>query len=263
MKLNVLLALTDQLKTKYKGMVNDYTKFFKDSGAFIGAKFTYEPRPETIDDPSKRGIKRVVTTVDEKFEYFTKETSEFVDALFSQEATNASGLVNARLIVNGDDWGLYSSLELLRLKSLIESSDLANLEQMLSRIPVRKEDIVWEACTEPEYQGRTIFQTPIITSVAKTTEKESYILTDPNVQSGNAKSYTPQIAVKTTIKELGDQTQQTFSGEWSHYQRAMTLKRKNDLLIACVKALKECNETEAIKSELTGERIFKYLFYGE
>jgi len=261
MKLNILLAVTDALRIKYKNMVNDYTKFFKDSGgAFIGAKHTYEAKPDTIDDPARRGIKRVVTTVDEKFDYFIAESKEFIDALFAQERTNAMGFANADLVVDGVVWGNFSSLELLRLKSLIEASDLGNLEQMLSRIPVRKEDVNWHECTEPEYEERAIFQSPLVTGTAKTTIKEQYILADPNVQSGNAKTYTPQIGIKTTTQELGDYTTQTFSGEWTHKQRALTLKRRNTLLLAVTKALKECNEVEAAISGMDAERIFNYLF---
>ncbi len=36
MKLNVLLAITDALRTKYKNMVGNYTKFFmKSQGSFF------------------------------------------------------------------------------------------------------------------------------------------------------------------------------------------------------------------------------------
>jgi hypothetical protein len=262
MKLNVLLATTDVLRTKFKGMVNDYTIFFnKSGGAFLGSKATYEPREGTVDEPSKRGVRRLVTTVDEKINYFVNESKGFVDALFSQEKTNALGDAQADLVVNGTNWGTFTSLELLRLKSLLEAGDLGNLEKMIEVIPVRKEDAIWKISEDPEYTEREgIWESPLLRGVQKTTEKEQYILQDPNVMSGNAKSYTPQIGVRNITRELGAYSAQVFSGEWSHVQRAGVLKRRSDLIVAVVKALKECNECEAEKSTLTAEKIFNYLF---
>ena len=264
MKLNVLLALTDQLRSKYKNMVKDFTKFFTDGqSAFLGEKNTYEPRKDTIDDPSKKKVTKVVTTVDEKLEWFIKESEQFVDALFSQEKTNAAGIACAELIVDGVSWGKFTSLELLRLKSLLEGSDLENLEKMLREIPVRSESIVWEPTTNEEYKDRKIFETPKISGIARTTEKVEYVLEDPNLKYGIPNNYAAKTSVKTVPIEIGDYTMQKFSGEWSHRERAMTLKRRTDLITAVVMALKVCNDVEQISSELTGKRIFSYLFYGE
>ena len=43
----------------------------------------------------------------------------------------------------------------------------------------------------------------------------------------------------------------------------MALKRRGDLLTATIAALKECNDCEAVKSELTAERIFGFIFKGQ
>lgn len=261
MRLNVLLSLTDTLRIKFKGMVNDHTKFYKGSqGAFTGTKATYVPREGTIDEPSKRGLRKVVTTVDEKIDYFIKESALFIDSLLSQERTNAEGGAIAELVVSEVSWGTFTSLELLRLKSLLESSDLGNLETMIRQIPVRADELVWDKSVDPEYTDRDIWETPKISGIAKGSAKENYILTDPNVQSGNAKSYTPQLGVRTNIIELGDFTAQNFSGAWSHKKRAGALKRRNDLIVAVVQALKECNECESVKSGLTAEKIFGFIF---
>lgn len=264
MKLNVLLALTDQLRSKYKNMVSDFTKFFENSqSAFLGEKNTYIPREGAIDDSSKRKHTKVVTTVDEKFDWFIKESEQFVDALFSQEKTNATGVAAAELIVDGKSWGKFTSLELLRLKSLLENSDLESLEKMLKQIPVRSESIVWEPTTNEEYRNRKIFETPQVSGISRTTEKIEYVLEDPNLKYGVPGNYSPKTSVKTIPIEIGDYTTQKFSGEWSHYERAMTLKRRNDLITAVVVALKVCNDVEQVSSELTAKKIFKYLFYGE
>jgi len=262
LKLNVLLAITDALRVKFKNMVADHTKFYsKSQGSFKGAKATYVAREGCLDDMSKRGFTRVVTTVDEKISYFIKESREFIDALFSQEKTNASGLAIADLVVDGKSWGVFTSLELLRLKSLIESAELGSIESMLSSIPVRSDAEIWNKTTNVEYDGREIWESPLLSGVSKTSTKEEYILADPNLSKVTG-TYTPKTSLKTITQEVGDYTVQEFSGEWSHRERAGALKRRNDLLIAVTKALKESNECEVVKSDLTAERIFEYIFKG-
>lgn len=256
-KLNVLLAKTDALAAYYKGQVNDYGKFFSSKqGAFKGEKKTYTPREDTIDDTSKRGIVKVQTTVTEKLEWFKENAREYVDALFAQEATNASGNAKAELIVDGESWGEFTSLELLRLKSLVEAG---GLHSVLENIPVRSDSEVWEKTDDEDYSGREIYESELIKGVNKTTEKENYILKDPNVDASSP-NYNPTVATKTTIVELGDYTHQKFTGEWSQRQKAEVLQRRAKLLVAITESLKKANEAEVVSSELSADKIFGYLF---
>jgi hypothetical protein len=261
MKLNVLLAKTDHLASSFRKSIEDYLIYFKNKQTdFRGERKTYEPRPGSIDIPGKRENKVVVTTVDEKLRWLEENSKEFIDALFSLEASNAAGLAKCELIVDGEDFGVLSSLELLRLKSLLENG---TLEQMYSNIPVRSDSEIWNENTNEMYVGRSVFETPKISGVEKSTEKESYILHDPNIKEFKEGShYAPQIATKNTVIELGDYSFQRFSGEWSHRQRAELLKRRTRLLTAVIEALKICNEAEAISSPVTSEKIFRYLHKG-
>lgn len=264
-KLNVLLAITDSLKGKYKRMVEDFTKFFKGSqGAFLGEKSTYTPKDGMIDEPSKRKYVKVITTVSEKINWFINESEEFIDSLFSQEKTNALGKATADLIVDGKNWGNFTSLELLRLKSLLESGDTGNIEDLLANIPVYSDSQIWEKCNLEEYTGRDILQSPMVQGTSKSTIKEEYILEDPNLSRlGPQAAYNPKTSMRTTVIDVGDYTNQYFNGQWSQRERAMALKRRGDLLTATIAALKECNDCEAVKSELTAERIFGFIFKGQ
>lgn len=259
MKLNSLLAVTDSLRAAYKSMIADYTKYFnKSQGAFLGCQNTYQPREGAIDEPSKRKLIKVVTTVEEKFDYLQKNSKEFINALFSQEKTNGSGAAKATLTVDGEEWGEFTSLELLRLKSLLESNDLGDINGMLSVIPVRSDAEIWEKSNNELYEGREIYETPKLEGISKTTEKKEYILEDPNLKPGM--DYRPQKAMKTVPMEIGDYTTQNFSGEWSQRKRAAALKNRQVLLTATIKALKECNDCEAVDSQLTADRIFGFIF---
>ncbi len=256
LKLHILLAKTDVLAAQFKGALKDYIGFFKNKqGAFRGERKTYEANPGTVDEVSRRGNVLVQTTVDEKLEWFTENNSEYINALFSQEKTNSCGIAKAELIVDGESWGEFTSLELLRLKTLLESSDLKG---MYGNIPVRSDAEEWNETDAEMYQGRAIFESPKNTYTNKTTIKESYILEDPNVSKTTA-NYTPQVAQKNIIQELGQGSIQRFSGEWSHRQRAEVLKRISALHLAVVQALKAANDVEVVESEMTAEKLFDYL----
>lgn len=261
-KLNVLLAKTEHSSGSYKKMVADYLAFFKgQQGQFRGIKKTYTPNPDTVDIPSERGAIKVVTTVGEKLAWFEDTAKEHINNLFAVEATNASGEATATLVVDGVTFGIFTSLELLRLKSLLED---ANLEAMYANIPVRSDSEIWDANTQEEYSDREILQSPLQEGIKKSIMKTQYILEDPNVQHlKDASRYVPQVASKDTVLELGKYTVQGFSGESTHRKRAEILKRRSKLLSAVVEALKTANEAETVQSQLTAEKLFSYLHRGE
>jgi len=262
MKLNVLLAKTDHLAGIFKKGLEEYTKFFKGSqGSFKGEKKTYEPRPTTIDIPGNRSNTLVVTTVTEKLNYLEENSTDYLDSLFAQEKTNSSGVAIAELKVDGISFGKLTSMELLRLKGILENG---TLKEMYEHIPVRSDSETWVETNNPMYSGRDIFEGPMQSGVAKSTQKESFILTDPNIgKMGDSQNYIPQIATKDTIIELGDYTYQKFSGEASHLMRANILNRRSKLLTAVIEALKIANEVESEKSELTSKKLFGYLHRGK
>lgn len=259
-KLHVLLAKTDMLSKTWTTLLENYISFFSSKqGAFRGELKTYEPKTGQLDKPEERGNTIVITTVDEKLQYLEENTADYIDALMSQEATNASGTVKADLYVDGKSLGQYSALELLRLKTLIESR---TFKDMYENIPVHTENEIWNPTTFEQYRGRSIKEGVLQSSVVRTSEKESYILPDPNIKEGKAGNYQPQLGTKTTIIELGNATRQKFTGEWSHRQRAEVLGRRSKLLVALTEALKVANEAETVASEMTATKLFAYLHRG-
>jgi hypothetical protein len=262
-KLHVLLAKTEHLASPFKAMLRDFKEFFTNKqSSFRGVRKTYEPFPDTADEPSMRGNVIVVTTVKEKLEWLEENSRDYIDNLFSVEATNASGTACAELKVDNISFGTLSSLELLRLKSLLE---MENFEQMYANIPVRSDSEIWDiAESDPFYDGRDIWRKPLIGAVRKTTLKESYILPDPNIKElKDTSKYNPVVSSKDTIKELGTYTVQEFSGEYSHLQRASILRRRSKLLNAVIEALKVSNDCEVINSQMTSKKLFSYLHEGK
>ena len=261
-KLSILLGKTDHLSKSFKATIADYLQFFKGKqSAFRGIRKTYEPRPGTVDSPGDRESKLISTTVKEKLDYLVDANREYIDALFAQEATNAANVARAKLVVDGKDMGEYSSLELLRLKSIIENGEF---ERMYSEIPVRADDEAWSLSTDENYLNKEVFEGTVQSGIKKSIIKESFILPDPNItQLKDSSSYKPQLGQKDTVIELGDYSIQKFTGEWSHRQRAELLGRRTKLLSAVIEALKTANEAESVSSQMTADKLFGYLHEGK
>lgn len=261
LKLHVVLAKTDQGAGPFKAIQADYLKFFKDEqGKFKGIRKTYEPRPGTADLPSMRESRQVVTTVDEKLSWLTDSMADHIDNMLTVAATNASGRVKTTLTVDDISFGSLSSMELLEMKNLLEKGDFL---QMYSHIPVRSDADIWNASKDDQYKERAVYESDMKKGTQTTTDKESYILPDPNIGGMSAAQYKPQVAEKTTVREIGDYTYQTFTGEYSTRQKAEILQRRTKLLSAITEALKIANEAETVDSSLKGKAFLNYLHYGK
>ncbi len=264
MKLSALLAKTDSLSPVFINEIKAYQAFFKNSqSAFQGEKKTYDPAPNTVDVPNLRGETKVQTTVKEKLDYFTKTHSDYLQTTLDQEATNASGGVKVDLIVGGKSFGKFSSMELLKLQSLFGNPEF---KHMLEAVPVRSDAKRWQPIsnTESEYYNREIVESPEVSQPNRTTEKEQYIMRDPNFEGKtDMTGYVPREGVKNTTVHLGVGTTQNFSGEWTQHKKAEILGRRTAFLTAIKIALKECNDIEAMKSEGKAEEILSWMFFGE
>lgn len=262
LRLNTLLAKTEYSAAQFKKLVTDYIAFFKGKqGEFKGIRKTYAPRENVVDEPSMRGITKVVTTVEEKLVWLEETAGEHIDNLFSVESTNASGVARASLVVEGVDFGSLSSLELLRLKSLLESGDF---ESMYANIPVRDDSSEWELTREEMYEGKEVYEGIRLSGIKKSIVKRPRILKDPNIDPTKENSrYAPQVVTDDEILELGDYTIQHFSGEATHRERAEILRRRSKLLSAVIEALKVANEAVAKESSLTSKKLFGYLHKGK
>lgn len=262
MKMNTLLASVDHKSSMASKLITDYILFFKgNQGSFKGSKKTFSPRDGFADQPDKRENKQVVTTVNEKLDWFNSNIIPYLNELFSVESTNSIGAAKVELKVGNISFGHLTALELMRLKNFLTNQPLC---KMYENIPVREDKEVWSKTNDPEYQGREIYETKMVEGVTRTTTKRQEILLDPNLDKLKDPSrYTPQVTTIDKIEETGDYTAQIFSGEWSHRERAELLKRKSDLLGAVIKALKEVNDIESSPSDLDAELLIRYLHTGK
>lgn len=261
MKMNTLLAVADQKMTRYTAMISDYLNFFKkEQGQFKGIKKTFTAREGFVDQPNMRENKSIVTTVDEKMNWFIERSVEYLDDQFTIDSTNSKGAEKVELIVDGVSFGNLTALELMRLKTIITNSTLENL---FKEIPVRSETEYWGESENLEYSGRNVYETRVIEGTTKTTTKSARILPDPNIDKlKDTSKYIPQVVQDEKQEITGDYTIQSFSGEWSHRKRAELLRRKSLFLDAIVKALKEVNDIEVVKSEFNSGKMLQYIING-
>ncbi len=261
-KMNAMLAVVEQSASQCtKNLKELATCFKKDTGEFLGVKKTYTAREGYADDPSKRGYKRAVYTVDEKIEALQKELMAHLADLFSIERTNSIGAAKVPLVVEGRDFGELTAIELMRLKSFLMREEF---EQIYNAIPVRSDAEEWTRTTDSDYEGREIWETPLIKGVAKTSENEEIILKDPNLNPENLPAnYVAKTTIKRKTVEVGDYTAQTFSGEWNSRQRSELLRRRAVLFKAVIEALKVVNDVEAISSDIQVEALLNYIHYGK
>lgn len=265
MKQHVLLAKTEHSGAQFRELVKGYVKTFKDNQSnesiFRGIRQTYQAKEGFLDEPSKRGFRPVRNTVPEYLEYLEKTSNEYVSNLFALEATNASGTATARLVVDGEDFGELTTLELLRLKSFLDHQELNTLYQSL---PVRPDNQMWKESDDEEFRGKPVWATQLFENPHRTTLKEPFILKDPNIEFvKDGKGYQPQVQYRDTPIIMGEQQVQWFSGEISHRERADILERLTKLKGAVKEALAKANEVEIVPSPLTGQKVFGYLRTGK
>lgn len=262
LKMNTLLAKLDHSTANINSCISDfYTLFKQRSNFFRGEKKTFKAREGFLDESSRIGNTQIITTVDEKLQWFEPQLINYLNELFSVEATNSKGAKTVELVVNGQSFGHLTALDLMRLKNFLTNSPLIT---MYSEIPTRSDSEIWEECTDDEYDGRNIYQTEIQRGTTRTTETEEVILKDPNLDPQHLpNNYQAKTTVKKKIVETGDYTYQKFTGEWTQRQRAELLRRRSELLAAVIEALKEVNDVEVEKSNLEVNKFVNYLHRGE
>lgn len=259
-KMHVLLAKAEHSSAVFNKEISDYTVLFRNKqGMFRGERKTYAPREGYPDDPSKVGVTKVQSTVDEQFDWFQEKiAAPYLKEQFSIEATNSLGAKKVELIVDGVSFGFVTALDLMRLKSLLTNS---NLDAMYNTIPVRSDSQIWQEADE--YKGRRVYCNPMLSGVTRTTESEEMILRDPNLDPAHLPAnYNAKTTIKKKTIEIGDYTVQNFSGEWTQTEKAKLLDRKSRLLGAVIAALKEVNDVDATPSNLDVDAVLNFIHKG-
>lgn len=252
-KQSVLLGLRDKLEKTFTGMLDDFLQKFKNKqGIFIGWNKTYDALDDFADDPTKRSFQKVSGTVSEQFAWFKEHTKDYFNTVLSIEKTNSTG-ISSDLVVNGEFWGNYTVLELLRLKSIMDGK----LKAILSEIPIRDEKVIWTKTDKDYYGNRDVWETPIVEGFTKTTLKRTEIVNDPHIKEAPNRPPVP-VQFETQVN-TGKFTEQKFSGEMTMLERANILAKYDKVYTAIIEALENANNVETVESDL-GSKFIDYIF---
>lgn len=251
-KLSVALGLRDRLEKSQANMFDDMLQKFKSNqGLFKGQRNTYEALEGYADDSTKRNYTHVSSTVDEQLAWLKTHSMDYLENVLSVEKTNSTG-VKAILVVDGKEWGEYSTLELLRMKSILDGK----FKAILHDLPVRKDTVIWTKSNDPNFEGREVYETPLEKGFARTTKKSMEIINDPHIKDAPGRPPIPQNIEK--VENIGQMSHQDFSGEYTLKQRADLMVKQEKLYLGIIEALAKANETEVQLSDL-GQKALDYL----
>lgn len=252
-KQSVLLGLREKLEKTFGGMLDDFLQKFKNKqGIFQGWNKTYDAIEGFADDPTKRSFQKVSSTVQEQLDWFSNYTSDYFTTVLSVEKTNSTG-IGADLVVNGDNWGRYSVLELLRLKSIMDGK----LKAIIAELPIRDEKVVWTKTNKDYYGDRDVWETPVVDGYTKTTQKRTEIVNDPHIKDSPNRPPVP-VQIETQVN-TGRFTEQKYSGEITALKRAEIMAKYDMLYTGIIEALETANNVDAQESDL-GQKFIEYLF---
>lgn len=252
-KLSVSLGLREKVEKDFNNMLGDMTqKFSKKQGMFMGLRNTFVALEGQPDMPEHRKFQSVASTVGEQLAWFKQHSKDYLDTVLAVEKTNAGG-ISAELVVAGKSWGKYTTLELLRLKGILDSK----LKLMVQDLPIRAETNIWTKSADPVFDGRDIWETPLDEGHTKTTIKRLEIVNDPHIKDApNRAPVTQQI---DTPINTGKYTRQEFSGAITNKERADMEVRYNDLYKGVIAALEAANNADLVESDL-GDKVLNHLF---
>ena len=259
-KLSALIPLLSDLAARYSAQVSDYAKTFSSNqGLFQGVVKRYTLTDSNMVADGKDETAQVQSTVQEKWDYFTKHQSKYIDAALARERTNSMGVAKANLYVDGKLWARdMTTNELMALKKIVSDTQFKN---MLSATPIRTHEL-WNTTTNSEYRNRLIFELvkPVVYST--TTLKREEILPDPAVIPGQQTTRQPVKTIIDTKVTFGETAVTLYSGAISNAERAELMVRLSQIQDGITLALQQANDVLVLDSSVSGGKLFDFIFNG-
>ena len=244
-KLHEILAIEQDRKNKANLSIGESKKLFtKNIATFDGMVKKYVPTEEDaeqIPDESKE----LVATVKQTLEKASTSIITAINATLSKEETNASGVAQAELVLDGKSFGSFAATTLLSLES-----HLVKVLDMYKAIPTLDASKKWEFdeqndCyrTAEEVKFRTIKRPKVIVKY-EATEK-----------------HPAQTELINIDFQVGRYETTYFSGRITPLQKSKLVDKIEKLIEAVKVARSKANNVE-VKNIKLGENIFEFLHEG-
>ncbi len=227
-----------------KKILSELIKTLTKSDMFDGFTRTYEPFEEGGEKQPDE-FKEMVTTVDEKLSFSLPIIAEGVDIALSREASNASGKLKARLIVDGKDYGEFDAQVLLHLEKVLR--DVRNVAEHLPTV-----DMTHSWTNNDDERIGSLVDRDIVTYryVEETVPVVLYEATE---------KHPAQVKEGKKRAQVGKFTTRNVTGRITPAQKAEIMSRIDRFLVAVNGARSEANSNVATNVTLAKE-IFSDIF---
>lgn len=254
--LNQKLAYRESRSSSFTEFCKDLVKKMKTGSAWRGRRTQSTALGDYVLDAGDNSFTRVSHGMKETKDYITKMWSEYLQNLLDIDRTNSSSGTTAPLEVDGEVWGDFTSLELLQLRGFLMNG---NVVEVLKQFPTRPSNLVWELALDPDLPEGT-YMNIVFDGEEKTTEKTERILEDPNAKHlKEGVQYAPKVTVDTKIFPTKRKIVYDYNAGISETEHAEIQQRRTQLLSAVTVALAKINEQEALESDLSAEKVVRYL----
>lgn len=246
-KLHEVVAVADDNRGLFDKLLTETKQTFTNrQDHFVGLTKSYE---SVVDDDFARDpeIKKLVTTVGQKLDYFEDQVIKILDSQFQREKTNCSA--TADLVIENKDGTSKILAKAVPVTFLLqlEKSITAIRNQIYNQIPTLDPTKAWDW---DKQGGFYVNKDPR----ARVTRKEPKVITKVQQDEHHA-GQADLISVDITC---GYYNQVNQSGMTTPAKKSELLGRLDQLVHAVKTARARANETEACKDKIAQE-IFNYL----
>lgn len=252
-KLHELLAVEADVEGKYKRIVAETTKDFKDKPAlFMGSVRTlamFEEGDKT-DYPAEH--QEMTTTVRERLMYTAKSIIPYFDTLFRKEKTN--GIASSDVIVDG-----VVLMENVPATFLLGMENrLAKLREMYECIPTLPIGVAWEP--DPS-RGTDVYKMTHPEEKMKTAKKFQHQVLVPAMfppEGHGGQSLPAQIEKWEEVENVGKFTKEVWTGVLPSAKKAAILERIDKLIRAVKQARQRANRADVVTDKI-GDTIISFI----
>lgn len=229
-KLHQLLAVERDVKRTAIKMSEETIALFKNKAEHLkGVLRTYKKAFDDGPDfqPERKAM---VTTVDDKLNYFIKRWKPYLDLVLQKEETNSSGNAIQELFVDNQSFGVYNATSLLALEKHV-----GVIIKVIQNIPT----------LDPTHEWGEAENGTFVSKYPEETQKTQK-LTKPIVLYEATKEHPAQVEMTSYDVIAGIWTTTRTSGMISPKRKADMLERAEKLLRAVQSARSKANGCDVI-----------------
>lgn len=252
MKTTTLLGLLElKIKEMNQAIVNTTTKF-SNTKLYEGFDKNHQPADGYLADPQYIGHSEVKAIAIDDLKNVVKCINDALNLQFRLEATNGTD-EKVEFEFDGKKYKA-TALDLMRINSIFGSQ---SFQTLINSIPVLDNEHVWKKMANSE-----MYEAEPFGSDTRTTEKETVILKDPNIDPLHLPSnYRAETETRSKVVITGHYTVQWFSGAMAKSDKVAIVKKYKNFMEVIHVALKEANDKETKNPNVDISDVLNSIFF--